>query len=173
MSQISKIILIVIVAVMVVSGSIYLWQNQRHQVYQLTPPDSSTITIMVPANYDLYTRQMTEFTQTGGENPLKTIKFVKKVLKIPFTNGLIKASAQAAAGEIAPGGGPPKASIAYLKIKKGTAYVLLDIDIDGWAGVSVSLAIIHPLVEKTLLQFPEINKVIFDYAPEDKSKLAK
>ena len=173
MLQILKIILIVIIIVMVVGCSVYLWQNQKHQVYQSTSPNFSTITIMVPENYDLYTKEMTDFAQVGGKNPLETTEFVKKSLKIPYTDDLIKASAQAAAREIAPGGGPPKASIAYLKIKQGIAYVLLDIDIDGWAGVSVSLAIIHPLVEKTLLQFSQIKKVVFDYTPEDKAKFAR
>ena len=128
----------------------------------------STITIMVPKDYDLYRKKLTAFVQGGGENPLKSMKFVKKRLDIPYTDDLIRASAQAAAEEILPRGGPARgASIAYLKVLYGTAYVLLDIDLDGWAGSSVSIAIIHPLVEKTLLRFSTIKKVIFSYAPDD------
>jgi len=128
----------------------------------------STITIMVPKDYDLYRKKLTAFVQGGGEDPLKSMKFVKKTLDIPYTDDLIRASAQAAAEEILPNGGPAKASIAYLKVLYGTAYVLLDIDLNGWAGSSVSIAIIHPLIEKTLLQFSTIKKVIFSYAPDDR-----
>jgi len=179
-----KIILTVVITTIVVGGGFYYWQSQETELATKinespfsTPTEEvvgeikknySTITILVPENYNSYKQKMTEYVQTGGEDPLLTTKFVKKELTIPYTNDLIRASAQAAAEEIAPNGGPAKASVAYLKIANGTAYVLLDIDLDGWAGVSVSLAIIHPLVEKTLVQFPEINNVIFDYATGDK-----
>lgn len=185
MSQTSKVILAIIITAIVVGGGFYYRQSQNVEVNQLTnsespPPtttgdvanaikeDYSTITILVPENYDLYEQNMTEFVQVGGEDPLVATKFVEKKLTIPYTDDPIKASAQAAAEEIAPSGGPTKASVAYFKIENDTAYVLLDIDLDGWAGVSVSRAIIHPLIEKTLMQFPEITKAIFDYAPGDK-----
>ncbi|MFA7686111.1 MAG: hypothetical protein WCX95_04925 [Candidatus Gracilibacteria bacterium] len=127
--------------------------------------EKSLVTIMVPENYDAYIKEMTRFEQEGGVNPLETQIFVKKELNVFFTPDIIKASAQAAAGEIPTLGGPAKASIAYLGVQNDTAYVLLDIDLDGWAGSSVSVAIIHPLVEKTLLLFPEISHVVFGYAP--------
>ncbi|OGH88518.1 MAG: hypothetical protein A3J93_04620 [Candidatus Magasanikbacteria bacterium RIFOXYC2_FULL_42_28] len=125
------------------------------------------VTIMVPENEKLYQKQMTEFAQVGGPDPLETTVFIKKEMTVPYSTDIINASVQAAAEEIphGGGGGPDKTQIAYLKIQDTTAYVLLDIDLDGWAGVSVSIAIIHPLVEKTLLQFPEINRVEFGYAP--------
>ena len=131
-------------------------------------PQTSKIIIMVPENENDYMDKMTQFSQIGGENPLDSTNFVKKEIEIPYTTDLIKASAQAAAQEIEPKGGPQKANVSYFKTENNTAYVLMDIDLDGWAGVSVSLAIIHPIIEKTLLQFPEIQKVIFDYAPKDK-----
>jgi len=177
MSQSLKIVLAIIITATVVGGGFYFWQQQKDQQPILNTDNSlptenvensSIITIMVPENYTLYKQEMTEFAQIGGIDPLNNIKFEKKIIKIPLTTDLIKASAQAAAEEIAPSGGPAKASIAYLKVQNKTAYVLLDIDLDGWAGVSASLAIIHPLVEKTLLQFPEINKVVFGYAPGDR-----
>ncbi|OGH95034.1 MAG: hypothetical protein A2538_05125 [Candidatus Magasanikbacteria bacterium RIFOXYD2_FULL_41_14] len=125
-----------------------------------------TVTIMVPENEELYQTQMTEFVQVGGVDPLETTVFIKKEITVPNSTDIINASARAAASEIPHGGGGSgETKVAYLKVQDTTAYVLLDIDLDGWAGVSVSTAIIHPLVEKTLLQFPEINRVEFGYAP--------
>lgn len=128
--------------------------------------EAKTYNIMVPEDANEYSKEMERFIQEGGENPLDTTKFVEKEIEISDTSDVVKASAQAAAEEIAPSGGPEKASISYLEIKNDIAYVLLDIDLDGWAGSSVSTAKIHPLVEKTLLQFSEINEVVFDYAEE-------
>lgn len=177
MSQTLKIVLAIIITTTVAGGGFYFWQQQKYQQPVLNTDNSlpienvenfSAITIMVPENYALYKQKMTEFAQVGGVDPLDNTKFEKKVINIPLTTDLINASAQAAAEEIAPSGGPAKASIAYLKVQNKTAHVLLDIDLDGWAGVSTSLAIIHPLVEKTLMQFPEINSVVFGYAPGDR-----
>jgi len=195
MSQTTKNTLIIIITVLALGTAFYFWQNQKtptneeqnensttssevilnqnpsttsEVVVEETQKNYSTITIMVPQNIDSYKKNMTEFVQTGGVDPLLTTTFIKKEITIPYTKDLIQASAQAAAQEIAPSGGPAKASVAYFKITNNTAYVLLDIDVNGWAGVSVSIGMIHPLVEKTLLQFPEITNVVFDYAPDGK-----
>lgn len=130
-------------------------------------PTKTEITILVPSDVAAYEKAMTAYVQEGGQDPSKTWTFVKKTLSVPYTNDVIKASAQAAAEQLTPYGGPAKASVAYLKVKEGIAYVLLDIDLDGWAGVSVSLGKIHPLVEKTLLQFSQIKSVAFRFAPGD------
>lgn len=126
------------------------------------------VTIMVPENMDTYRKQMTEFVQVGGTDPLKTTKFIPKIIPVLPTTDIIQASATAAAEQFTANGGPGKVTLNYLKIQDGTAYVLLNIDLDWWAGVSVSLAIIHPVVEKTILQFPAIHTVVFGYAPWDK-----
>ena len=122
------------------------------------------ISILVPENIDAYNKAMTNYLQEGGKNPLDKWLFVKKILSIPYTTDIIRASADAAAGELIT---QTKASVSYFKIQGDTAYVLLNIDLDGWAGVSVSIGRIHPLVEKTLLQFPQIKKVVFGFAPGD------
>ncbi len=184
MSRTTKIIIAVVIIIIVVGSGFYYLQGQKIKVspqthenslsiptknaVNVTKKNHSTITILVPKNYDSYKQDMTKFVQTGGKNPLLTMKFVEKKLVIPYTNNLMRASAQAAAGEIPSSGGPAKASVSYFKIKNGTAYILLDIDLNGWAGASVSRGVIHPLVEKTLVQFPEITKVVFGYAPGDK-----
>ena len=150
----SKLTLIIITMIIVSGVGFYFWQKQNLR----------TVTIMVPDNINLYKEKMTQFVQTGGENPLATMKFNKKTVKvnIPQSVNLMEASVQAAAQEIDLG---HKVIIVYFKIKHDTAYVLSNINKDGWAGVSVALAVINPLIKKTLLQFPEINKVIFAYAP--------
>lgn len=132
-----------------------------------TVQSQTQITIMVPNAPSNYDKVMTIYAQEGGQNPSVTWKFDKKTLTIPYTTDIIKASAEAAAKQLIPFGGPDRASIAYLKIKNDTAYVLLDIDLDGWPGASISTERIHPLIEKTLLQFPQIEYVVFSFAPED------
>jgi|GEM_PF-2880478 len=133
-----------------------------------SPEKSSTVTVAVPENLDLYRQKMTEYTQVGGPNPLPNIKFITKNILVPYTIEPERTAVDVSLVGIPLGGGPDKAFASYLKIKDSTAYTLLNIDIDGWAGVSVAIAIAHPIVEKTLLQFPNIKKVVFDYAPGDK-----
>lgn len=133
----------------------------------------SKITIMVPKDIDSYdTAIKTAINDCGGDSKcvvdaVKTTSFVKKELTIPYKYNTIEASALAAANLIPTQGGT--LSILYLKIQDGTAYVLLNIHEDGWAGVSMSLAKIEPIIKKTLLQFPEIKKVLFKYAPASAS----
>ena len=97
------------------------------------------------------------------------MKLILKTKRVPATRDVIRASAQAAAEELPAGGGPPHASVAYLKIRGKTAYVLLDIDRDGWAGAWAIQLLVHPLVEKTLLRFKGIRRVVFSEAPGDKT----
>lgn len=175
-------LLIVVVAVLIIGGGYYIMKNNKTaetgdtntqvQVNTTTSTpqvDSSQteLTILVPDNLDAYRNAMNEYTSNGGENPSKNWPFIKKVITVPFTTDTVKASAEAAAEQISTHGGPTHASIAYLKIKDSMAYVLLDIDLDGWAGVSFSTNQIHPLVEKTLLQFSQIQNVKFGFAPGD------
>jgi hypothetical protein len=90
--------------------------------------------------------------------------FVKKPVVVPYSTDLVRASADAAAKEIGLTQMGP-ARIVYLKMEHGTAYVLLNIDCDGWAGVSFSRAYSHPIVEKTLLQYKKIKRVVWNRAP--------
>jgi len=173
MSQTPKIILGIIIAALLIGGAYYFWRQSQSEITPsetVTPTpeaQTTTLTIMVPENPESYQQKMTDYAQLGGPDPAATWNFVPKQITVPYTDDLIKASANAAAAEFPTGGGPNKAEVVYLKIIDGTAYVLMNIDIDGWAGVSVSLAIIHPVVEKTLLQFAEIENIVFGYAPGD------
>lgn len=125
------------------------------------------LTIQVPENMSLYLSEMNKYIFEGKPNPSMTWKFIPKKVTVPYTTGVIRASAQAAAEQIETQGGIPSAEVVYLKIIDKTAYILLAMHIDGWAGSSISSAKIKPLVEKTLLQFPEISSVIFNVAPGD------
>ncbi len=146
----------------------YKTYSQILSTFKFTNTSStSTITILVPNDVAAYEKAITGYVNDGGQDPSKTWPFVKKTLSVPYTTDVVKASAEAAAEQLVPNGGPAKATVAYLKIQDSTAYVLLSIDVDGWAGVSFSIAKIHPLVEKTLLQFPQIQHVVFGTAPGD------
>lgn len=61
---------------------------------------------------------------------------------------------------IAAAGYPPQGAnqVAYLKIRKNTAYIK---PIDGWAGVSIFMCHWKPLVEVNLLRFPEIKNIVW------------
>lgn len=126
--------------------------------------ERTSVTVMVPTDIAGYDKAMTKYLQTGGKNPLTTWPFVKQAINTAYSIDIIRASANAAAGVLHT---QTVAKVAYMKIKSGTAYVLLNIDLDGWAGSSVATGRIHPLVEKTLLQFPQIKKVVFGFAKGD------
>ncbi len=177
-----KIILTVTIVAIVVGSGVCFWPAPQTAQLARTPAEQSkqntitpkkeeitTLTILVPKSIEEYEKAMTECVQTGkGSDPAETMLFIKKQVTVQKPiDDIVKASAEAAAGVITTGGGPSQASVVYLKIKNKTAYILLNIDVDGWAGVSVSLAKIHPIVEKTLLEFPEVDKVVFGVAPGD------
>ena len=124
----------------------------------------SIVTIIVPENYEEYSGEMQEFIQAGGEDPLKNTRFVKKKVKVPYTKDLIRASAQAASELLHQG---CASDICYFKIEDGTAYFVTPMYVDGWAGVSVSIGEIYPIIEKTLLQFDKIKHVGYWFAPSD------
>ena len=157
-----KILIISFVIIVLIFGGYYFSLRQKAGEMQ-----NQTITILVPENLPGYISAMNEYVSMGGTNPALTWKFVAKQIGATSTADIVRASAEVAAEQIGTGGGPAHASVAYLKIQNGIAYVVLNIDIDGWAGVSFAIAKIHPLVEKTLLQFSQIKSVTFGFAPGD------
>lgn len=132
-----------------------------------TTPKPMKLSIMVPSDIEAYKQAMAEHVQVGGPDPSQTMNFEPKMVEVAEDEDPVMALAQAAAQQIPTGGGPPKATVAYLGVRGKIAYVLLDIDLDGWTGSSVSTATIHPIIEKTLLELPEIDQVVFAYAPGD------
>ena len=122
---------------------------------------------MVPDDMEAYKKAMNDFSNDGGVNPALKWKFVKKEVAVASTTEIMWVSADEAA-KVIPTQAPASYGIAYLKVVDGTAYTLLAISLDGWAGVSRSIAAIQPLVENTLLQFGEVKSVKFELAPGDK-----
>jgi len=157
--------IIIVIAIVVGIGYYFVKTRQTASLYDESR-GFSTLTIMVPEDIREYEVAMTKYVQTGeGENPAKTLPFVQKKVAIRSVADVMRASANAAAAEIKIGSGHEYAKVEYIEVKNRTAYVVLNIDKDGWTGVSVSIAKIHPLVEKTLLEYKQIERVVFDYAP--------
>ena len=116
------------------------------------------VTVFVPADVQKYSEMIT------GEQDFKRaaeLPFVQKKVAVPYSTDLVRASAEAAVKEMP--GQDDGAAITYLKVEKGTAHVLLYSD--GWAGVSFWWAAVKPVVEKTLLQFKKIKRVVWKEAP--------
>jgi len=133
---------------------------------QVASHGTATLTIMVPENDSLYREQMVRYAQVGGEDPLPTVQFIQKEIQVAAPVDTVPASAHAAAEAIYPpsssAGGPRVDSVVYFRIQDSTAYILLGMNVEPWAGVSAALAIVRPVVEKTMLQYPQIRKVVWD-----------
>ena len=121
------------------------------------------VTVFVPADPQAFSEMIT------GEQDFQkaeAMPFVKKNMVVPYSTDLLRASADAAAREAGSTQMGPT-TIVYLKVENNTVYALLNIDTDGWAGVSFSRAYCHPIVEKTLLQFQNIKQVVWDEVPDE------
>ncbi len=157
-----------ITLVFVVVILIFLFNSKKDAVLvEERPAEITNVTIVVPENLSTYDTAMNKFIFDGGANPLESLPFVKKVVLVSTTTDVIKVSASASASYIKTQGGEMASKIEYFKIVDGTAYVVLGMQLNAWAGVSITFAKIKPLVEKTLLQFPEIKNVKFEVAPGD------
>ena len=123
-------------------------------------PTPTNVTIIIPADIETYKTAMTEYSQVGGEiNPAETTEFITQEIA-SSSEDKIKASAIISAQII-----KDDATIEYFEIKENTAYLLLNLHLDGYAGVSTHLAQIEPVITLTLLNWTGIDNVVFDYAP--------
>ncbi len=161
------IVWIIILGIIIVLLAVTYYKDTQRITLPNLDEKTVNITIMVPNDMVAYEKAMNDYIFNGKPNPAKTWTFVPKTISIAATTDVIPASAASAAGEISTQGGARAARVEYLKVTGGTAYILLGMHLDGWAGVSVSLAKIEPLIEKTLLQFPGITSVKFTPAPGD------
>lgn len=109
--------------------------------------DVSSIHMILPQDMELYEERMVEFVQVGGEDPLDKTKMVETSIDQDVT---ARQLAQTVAQLISPY--KMAGEVKYYEVKDGTAYVILEMDEDGWAGVSVTIGKIRPLVELNLLQ---------------------
>ncbi|BAJ03717.1 hypothetical protein [Shewanella violacea] len=123
--------------------------------------DVSPINMILPQDMEGYDLQMVEFIQVGGDDPFNSTKMIETPLKQDVT---ARQLAQTLAQLISPY--KMAGEVKYYELKDGTAYVVFEMDEDGWAGVSVTIGKIRPLVELNLLQYPEIDKVKFGRLPE-------
>ena len=158
-----------IVAVVIIAVAVYIVVSNSNK----TPAGSvidqatSTVTIMVPSDLAAFEKAEIAKVQVGGPDPVASTTFVattttpNTIVADPLQN------AAEAAAEYIPTQAGTSSLVVYFKVVDGTAYVVLNMDVDGWAGVSAAIAQVHPIVEKTLLAQPGIKEVKFGPAPGD------
>ncbi|MFZ2803615.1 MAG: hypothetical protein WA001_00165 [Patescibacteria group bacterium] len=133
-----------------------------------TTPPASMVTYFVPQDIPTYMQREAQFSQEGtGADPAASVVYVAYTTTTNPGDDQMRAAAQAAVVSLPAGGGPPHANIVYFKVVGNTAYVMLDIDFNGWAGVSAVEAAIQPVIVKNLEQFQAITSVQFAPAPGD------
>ena len=117
-------------------------------------------TVILPTNIQTYRQTMTNYSQVGGQSPFNNCQFTSKNLpktikpnlqnNIQFVIDSVISPTYLSAGKIT-----------YLSVKNHIAHIELEMNHDGWAGVSSTIAVINPLVVKNLLRNPNIHQVIF------------
>lgn len=135
-------------------------------------PETNTARYVVPEDLADYVTQMDAYTSIGGKNPAPTWTFDTREVPAPTGSTTLVYAVETAANQIKTGGGPARVEVTHFKVINGTAYILLNIDEDGWAGASFAINKIHPLVERTLLLDPSIKKVVFGLPKELKAENA-
>ncbi len=121
---------------------------------------TQAVEIVIPADLETYKTEMTEFAQVGGDiHPADRMDFITETIDSSDSNR-IHASAVIAAKII-----DDRIEIEYFKVQNRTVYLRSNFHNDGFAGVSVYLAQVEPVLRKTLLNYTEIDNLVFDYAP--------
>jgi hypothetical protein len=150
-----------------------LWpQSSKAPMQQAVVATPDVAHYVVPENSTDYVKQMDEFTSSGGKDPSLTWTYDTVDITVPEGSTTLVYAAEVAANQIKIGGGPGRISVTHFKVVGETAYVLLNIDEDGWAGVSFAIHKVHPLVERTILLDTSIKKVVFGLPPELKASAA-
>ena len=137
-----------------------------------TAPATPLAYYVVPKNLTEYVKLVDEYTSSGGANPALTWTYERTEITVPEESSTVPYAIEMAANQIKTGGGPARVDVTHFKVVGSTAYVLLNIDKDGWAGVSFAVNKIHPLVERTILLNTDITKVVFGLPPELKADAA-
>ena len=160
-----------IIAIVVIAAVVYLISRQSNKPVETDLDQellaTASVTIMVPSDLAAFRKAAVAHVQVGGPDPLPSTTFVP-VKAIPNTvvADFRQNAAEAAAEYIQTQAGT-SSLVVYFKVVNGTAYIILNMDIDGWAGVSAAIAQVHPIVEKTLLAKSGITAVKFGPAPGD------
>lgn len=129
--------------------------------------DRMKISIMIPKDTIGYTNAMDKFTAEGGPYPAEGFAFVKQEVEVEYTDDLVWASANAAARTYAQSESGPY--VAYLKVVDRTAYIVPTAELNAYEGQASAINKARPVITKTLLQFPEIDRVLFEMAPSDEA----
>ncbi|MEO5646530.1 MAG: hypothetical protein ABIO57_02040 [Candidatus Paceibacterota bacterium] len=117
-------------------------------------------TIYIPKNETAY-NQMVDNGEAGTKpdtTSLTAADFKTQQVAVTTTSsyGIEQASADAAAATVQ---SQTVIKTIGFKVVGSTAYVVLNINVDGWAGVSYSIDAVTPIIKQTLLQFPGIKNV--------------
>lgn len=150
-----------------------LWpQSSKAPIQQAVVSTPQVARYVVPQNIADYVKQVDEYTSSGGKNPALTWTFDTQEVTAPEGSTTLAYAAEVAANQIKTGGGPSHVAVMHFRVMGDTAYVLLNIDKDGWTGVSFAINKIHPLVERTILLDTSIKKVVFGLPTELKAEKA-
>jgi len=137
-----------------------------YRVVPATGQQSKVAQYASPVNLEAYVQAEDKYTSSGGTDPALSWQFETKTSMVPEGSTTELYAAEVAANQIKLGGGPAQAVVTHFTVQNGTAYIVFNIDEDGWTGVSFALNKVHPIVERTLLLYPDITKVVFGFPPE-------
>lgn len=119
-----------------------------------------------PKDMDQYKQKMADFIQAGGQNPVSKTAFVDTCKKPRNSKIDLKDIAEQAALTTLP---TDAAKVLYFKQQKGTLYIVLSAQENGWAGVSTALGTTMPVVIRNIQLNSTIKNIKFGYAPGDEN----
>jgi hypothetical protein len=163
----NKIRVLILSSIILVAGAGCTSRTSPSSVV-VVQPQATEVNYFVPKDIAEYMRIEEAYTAVGKEtDPAYTVVYVMHATSTKSTEDSRRTAVQAALNLLPAGGGPPHANVAYFKIVGTTAYVLLDVDFDGWAGVSIYETAAHPVITYNLLMNSGISSVVFGPAPDD------
>lgn len=124
--------------------------------------------LFYPENWTEYENTINQYVNGDIPNPLNKIHLHRRPIYLYPSDSLKYYVTLNEYRLHPPFGNKEMAQISYFKQKGDTIFIMLNADVEGWAGVSYFLAQVHPLIEKALLQFSDVRHIVWDYAPEDK-----
>lgn len=122
--------------------------------------DKMTITILVPENIDDYMQAIRKYVNGDSKiNPAITWQLTKQQVTVPYSNDIIQATIRAAVDKLLTSTGLSNSSfvVGGLNIDKENRKAHVHI----FHEEALASAAVRPIIEKNLLQFPEIEKVEF------------
>lgn len=163
-----------IVAVLLIAGGVFLLWPKGTQApvgdtatsTATTTEQEKTVLYASPENIEDYIKAMDKYSSEGGTNPALTWKFGLKQTIVPEGSSSEAYAAEVAANQVGTGGGPGRIMVTHFTVVGNTAYILTNIDENGWAGVSFAQNKVRPMIEKTLLLNQSITKVVFGLPPK-------